>query len=190
MKRYRKRISRRFFNCIVIFAALLYSGWFCVSGFQSSAFQQIQEYLIMQVNHAAFLTLEEQADQNFVSLRRDSNHDIIAVTVNGILLSQLQMQYQNTLESTPSQCNLELHISDLIGGFLFSWIPGRIRTSCTVKTNWDASIISRTIEENEHTIRFQLILVTNGTAKYFSLFDAAIHEELMLYETTIYTTGT
>lgn len=190
VKRHRKQINRRIFNFMIIFAALLYSGWLCFSGIHSSVLQQVREHLMMQIQDAAFSVLEEQEMYPFVSLQRDANHNIVAVSVNGIALSQLQMKYQTMLKAAPSYCNLELRLSDLLGTGLFSWIPGGIQTSCKVKVNWDASIVSRTIEVNKQVIHFQLILITNGTATCFSFLQPNIREELVLYETMICTSGT
>lgn len=190
MKRYGKKITKRFLNCMILFAALLYSGWLCFSGIRNAVSQQVQHFLRCQAQDVALLVLNEKEESTFVYLRRDANNDITAVSVNGVLLSQLQIQYQKALEASSAHCNLDLRLSDVLGSDLFSWLPGRFTASYRMKPNWNTSVVSRTIKHDENTTQFQVLLIAKGTANACAWFDADICEELILFETMLYAGGT
>ncbi len=192
MKRYRTvlRLKKRNYYLLLIFAALIYSAFLCVSGIRAATAKQMQEHLYSQMQQAVLQILAGEENQVFVHLRRDRNDDITAITVNGILLSQLQMRYHEALTTSPAKCSIRLTAADLLGSRLFAFIPGSITLSCAPETEWEAAVVSRTLENDEKSRQFQLVLMTKGIANHTALFHAELEEEILLYETVIYTAAT
>lgn len=188
MKRYQIQQYRQILYVLLLAAALVYAVWSCIAGISKAIQIQMGAYLQKQAHTAALSVLAGEEDRAFVSLRRDQNDHITAVTVNGILLNQLQMEYLSALDHTAEPCSVSLSAADLLGCKLLSFLPWRMKVSCRPTIVWESNILSRTIECSDHTKQFQLLLAVSGNAEHFAGMKTTYQQELLLYETVIYTT--
>ena len=189
MKQIQVQKYRRMVYSVFIIAALLYSVWSCIDGISTAMQTQMESYLQKQAHRAAQSALAGEEDQVFVSLRRDQNDYITAVTVNGILLNQLQMEYISALNNVTAPCCYSLSMADLLGCRVLSFLPWRIKIPCRAAIIWESNILSRTLENNDRSKQFQLLLVVSGTAEHFVGMESTYQQELLLYETVIYATA-
>lgn len=184
----KKGWKKHYSYCLLLLAALLYSIFLCISSIRDAATRQMQELLYIQMQTALLNTLAGEENQVFVHLRRDNNNDITAVTVNGILLSQLQVRYRDALTAAAHpKYKIRFTTADLLGSKLFAWIPGSISLSCKPEIRWDATVVSRTLEQIDDSKQFQLVLMTTASANCVTWLHAELREEVLLYETVIYT---
>ena len=173
----------------LILAALLYSLFVSITGIRSAITQQIQITLQQQIYSAQQTALEGEGTIEPVSLRRDQNHQITAVTVNGILLNQLQTEYSQQLLQCATAYPIRLSVADLLGSKWLSWLPGGISFTLHPVVTWDAEVISRTFSDADSTRCFQVILVTNSDAAVFPWQRITLQDELILFEAVLYHTA-
>ena len=142
-----------------------------------------------QIYSAQQTALEGEGTIEPVSLRRDQNHQITAVTVNGILLNQLQTEYSQQLLQCATAYPIRLSVADLLGSKWLSWLPGGISFTLHPVVTWDAEVISRTFSDADSTRCFQVILVTNSDAAVFPWQRITLQDELILFEAVLYHTA-
>ncbi len=169
---------------ILIPAALLYSIFLCITSVHTAISKQLELHLLQQVWSAQQYALRENMQTDPVYLRRDQNNQITAVTVNGILLNQLQGQYSQFLYQNTSAYQIRLKTADFLGN-LFFWVPGSFSFTIHPEVQWDTKVLSRTFSQDAATRCFQVILTTHGEAKIFRQ-RIKIREELILYEALLY----
>ena len=87
MKRYQIQQYRQILYVLLLAATLVYAVWSCIAGTSKAIQMQMGAYLQKQAHTAALSVLVGEEDRAFVSLRRDQNDHITAVTVNGIIES-------------------------------------------------------------------------------------------------------
>ena len=170
----------------ILLVGILYAAYISYSGVQATMVKQMRSYLTNQMQQAQRHTFLVEDDLILVRLRRDGNNNITAVTVDGILLNQLQMKYQTAL-NTVSTYVFRISMADMIGSRLLFWLPGEWSISCHPEIAWYTIIKSRTLEQVDGVKIFQLILTTECTAEWCSFFKTELNEEVLLFETVIYT---
>ncbi len=170
---------------ILIPAALLYSLFLCITGVHTAISKQMELHLFQRIWAAQQFALEGEEQTDPVYLRRDQNNQITAITVNGILLNQIQAQYSQFLYKDTSAYPVRLNAADFLGK-LFFWVPGSLSFSVSPEVKWDAEVLSRTFSQDETTRCFQVILTTTGNARVFPWQNIKIQEELVLYEALLY----
>lgn len=181
------RLKMQVFRVGLILAAFIYSVVMCVSGVRSATLRQMKKALHAQIQESMFQTLAGEEDRVYVHLQRDKNYAVTSVTVNGILLNQLQMRYHKALTITPLNYQIRLTAADLLGSKLFSFIPGHIIVSLAPSVEWETNIISRTLTNDPRSNRFQLVMITKARAVSVLFLHVELEEEVLLYETIIYT---
>lgn len=189
MRGYRQtnRLKSHIFRGGLILAAFIYSAVMCVSGVRSATLRQMEKALHTQMQESMLQTLAGEEDRVYVHLQRDKNHAVTSVTVNGILLNQLQMRYHKALTVTSWNYQICLTAADILGSKLFSFVPGHITVSLTPSVEWNVNIISRTLTNDPNSNRFQLVMITKAHAATVLFLHAELEEEVLLYETIIYT---
>ena len=171
---------------LILLAGILYAAYMSYSGVQAAMIKQMDSYLMNQIQHAQRSAFPAEDELVLVRLRRDGNQNITAVTVDGILLNKLQKEYQNAL-NVDSTYAFRLSTADVLGRNFFFWVPGKWSISCRPEIAWHSIIKSRTLEQVDGVRIFQLVLTTECTAKLYFLFCTELHEEVLLFETIIYT---
>ena len=184
MKQFNKSRYRTLVYIVVIPVALLYSFVCCITNISNAISRQLEIHLLQNVWEAQMSALEVEGRTDPVYLRRDRNNQITAITVDGILLNQLQTQYIQYLFKKSSACQIQLKAKDLLGN-LFFWIPGSVSLYVQPDIHWDVKVCSRTFYQDASTRCFQIILTTAGENR--SIFPRLkIQEELILYEALLY----
>lgn len=187
MKKQKKPFKSFKISYIALLFAIIYSVGLCAVNAHIAISNKAEEQLAAIAHQALMETLKGEEQQAFVHLRRDASSNITAITVNGVLLSQLQIRYLNKLQSSEHTWKMEVPISELLGGRILSWVPGKVTLSCQPVISWEAAVLSRTVELNDTTKQFQLLLTTGGTANWLlHIMDADIKLETIIYETIIY----
>ena len=178
--------QKKWLRQVLILAALLYSLFLSITGIYSAVTQQIQITLQQQISSAKQAALEGEEMFEPVYLRRDQNHQITAITVNGILLNQLQAEYSHQLLQCATTYPVRLSVADILGSKWLSWFPGGISFTLRPAVTWKAEVISRTFSNTDSTRCFQVVLVTNSAATVFPWQQITLQDELILFEAILY----
>ena len=178
--------KRQYLSFVILLLSIIYVTYSSYIGIKTALTKQICLFLTEQIQQAQQCVFHPESEHVLVRLRRDQNENITAVTVDGIMLNQLQIEYQKALTKNHF-CSVHLSVADILGSKLLFWLPGKWQISCHLETTWRTAIKTRTLEQINGVKVFQLILTTECNAAWYEFFHTAICEDVLLYETVIYT---
>lgn len=140
--------------------------------------------LEIQAQSALLSVLRHYDSDDLIRLRRTSQGEIIAISVDGMTLSTLKSEYlQLLMEDRFVSWQLRIPAAIAAGAPLFSWVPLKIPFSTELSCSWQVSVLSRTVENEYGQRHFQLILQVKGSGvSKIGFLKAQAEQETVLAE--------